>query len=246
MNIDKELFIFGEPVETEVGLIRFLTYKEYLMNMGALNLISMNVLHIYYEYKKMIDENNKEALDLLEELRGDSLFNIVRANKIFYGAYIKIFSLVLDENDEETIEKSMETLFDHEELFMEIRELIMTMNFLSEDEVSPNPEIQMGIEMGRKAKSSDKDRQTPTDIITSIVAGTPNSFKDVNEMTVLQVYSTFYRLGAFKSYDTSTLFATVSTEAKIESWAKSIDLFNREDSSSIKRSEFDKNTQSLF
>jgi hypothetical protein len=64
-------------------------------------------------------------------------------------------------------------------------------------------------------------------------------------MTVLQLYSVFYRLGAFKNYETTTLFATVSGDVKIESWSKKIDMYERE-TSRIKKQDFDKKYGSLL
>lgn len=239
MNIDKELFIFGEPIETEVGLIRFLTYKEYLMNMGYLNLISMNVLHFYHQFRKMVDQKDTEALNELEDLKDTKLLSLVLSIREVTEAYMKVLRLVLDMNDPEVVEDSLEKIFDDEDLFMRIRKLVLTTNMLSEDEVSPNPEIQRGIDMSRKLKSESGDRQTSTDIISSVVAGTSTTFEEVCKMTVLQLYSIYYRIGAMKNYDTSTLFATVSSDVKIESWSKSIDLFKTE-TSTINKKEFDK------
>lgn len=245
MNIDKELFIFGEPVETEVGLVRFLTYKEYLMNMSLLNLISMNVLHFYHQFRKMIDSKDKEALDELEELKNTKLLSLVLSIREVVDAYMTVFSMVLDLNEPEIIESNLEKVFDDEDLFMKFRELVLDTNMLIEDEVSPNPEIQKGIEISRKLKSESGDRQTSTDIITSVVAGTSTTFEEVCKMTALQLYAVYYRIGAIKSYDTSTLFATVSSDVKIESWSKSIDLFKKE-TSTIDKKQFDKKYGGLF
>lgn len=237
--MEREFYIFGEPIDTKLGQVRFLTYKEYLMNIGDLNAMSMNILHIYYQYRKAFEKDNKEAMDALEELKQGRLYDFVRESRDFWEAYENVFKLAME--DEEMVARVMSDA----DTFMYYRELTMDMNMLSEDEVNPNPEIQKGIEMSRKIKSEGGEKQTPTDIITSIVAGTPNSFGDVCSMTVLQVYSVFYRIGAFKSYDTTTLFATVSSEAKIESWSKNIDMFAKQ-SSGIKKKDFDKKYGSLL
>ena len=231
--MEKEFYIFGEPIDTGLGQVRFLTYKEYLMNISDLSTISMNILHIYYQYRKAFDKGNEEAMAALEELKQSKLYDFVKESKDFWNAYENVFNLVM-END-----AMIAQVMDDAELFMSYRDLVMDMNMLQEDEVNPNPEIQKGIEMSKKLKSNSGDKQTPTDIITSVVAGTPNSFEDVCRMTVLQVYSIFYRLGAFKTYDTETLFATVSSEVKISSWSKNIDMFAKQ-SSGIKKKDFDK------
>lgn len=229
----RELYIFGEPIETELGDVRFLTYKEYLLNAQYLTLMNMNVLHIYYQLRKMTDEKDSEAMAELDNIKKASLFSIVMQLDYFREAYIKIFQMVFDDKD------SVAKAFSSEECFDFYRNLILDMQIMVEDEVSPNPEIQKGIEMSKKVKQDKAEKQTFTDIITSIVAGTGNSFKDVCEMTVYQVYAVFYRMGAMKSYDTETLFATVSAEVQISSWSRNIDLFTSE-GSTIDRDTFDK------
>lgn len=245
IEYDRELFIFGEPIHVpDIGAIRFLTYKEYLLNMSDLGMMRLNVLHIYYEYRKQIKKSDEQALMALEELKEESLLNIVRSNRQFLDAYTRILLLVLD-IDEENYADVIGLIFDREDLFTSVRQLVLEMQILNEDEISPNPEIQKGIEMSKKLKSEGGEKQTPTDMISSVTAGTANSFKDVCAMTVLQIYSVYYRLGAMKSYDTTTLFATVSSDAKIEPWNKNIDLWDTQ-SSTINKADFDKKYGSLM
>ena len=99
IQYDREMFIFGESVEIKgIGLVRFLTYKEYLVNIQELSLIKMNVLHIYYQYRKVFEDKDEEAMLALEELKKEKLVNIVRSQKTFLDAYVKILQIVLDEN----------------------------------------------------------------------------------------------------------------------------------------------------
>lgn len=224
IEMEREFYIFGEPIETDLGSIRFLTYKEYLLNIRDLSLMSMNVLHIYYQYRKMFDGKDEEALSLIEQIKDENLYNIVLQTEDFRNAYLRIFSMVFEE------EESLIKVFENEENFMFYRKLVLDMQVTTEDEVSPNPEIQKGIEISKKVKQQNAEKQTFTDIISSIVAGTGNSFKDVCDMTVYQIYAVFYRLAAIKSYDAETLFATVSEDVKISSWSRNIDLFTSEKS----------------
>lgn len=216
---NKEFYIFGLPVKTDFCEVRFLKYHEYIENLSELSTMTLNVLHIYYQYKKMNIEKDKEFDEMLEILKKDSLFNIVKSQSQFSNAYYKIFKLVIEEDD------VIEAIMDNEEAFMEYRQLVMEMNMLSESEVSPNPKIQSYIEKSQMVKQRDSEKQTFSDIVSSVVVGAGVPFDKIVDMTVLQVYSVYYRIGAMKSYDASTLFATVSDKVKIESWGKSIDLF---------------------
>lgn len=238
------MYLFGEPQDFAMGdgetvKVRFLSYKEYLINMGYLSLMNQDVLHIYYQYQKVLDIKDKKIQEALETLKNDRLFNIVSGNAEFASSYLKIFATVLDMHSEIEVESALTRLFEDEQLFIKMRELVLDMQMLVADEVSPNPEIQKGIEISRKIKSSGKDSPTFADIVSSIVAGTSNSFTEVCNMTVIQVYSLFYRIGAFKNYDTSTLFATVSPDISIESWNKKIDMYET-NGSTISKKDFDK------
>src|SRR5690606_21642412 len=97
MEIDKEFFIFGLPVETELCSVRFLKYHEYVQYLPELSTMSLNVLHLYYQYKKANIDKNPEVDKILEELKNDSLYNIVKDNSTFANAYFTIFKLAIDD-----------------------------------------------------------------------------------------------------------------------------------------------------
>lgn len=240
---ERDFYIFGEPIETKLGYVRFLTYKEYLLNISELSLMTQNVLHKYYQYIKKVDKDNTELLDYLEEFKKLSLFQIVHNEEVMYETYEKIFKMLIIPYSEDGNE--LEMVMNSEDMFMQYRKLVMDMNLLSEETVSPNPEIQKGLEMSRETKQLGKDKTTFTDIVSSIVAGTANSFNDVCNMTVYQVYSTYYRMGAIFDYQTSTLFATVSEKVKVESWGRHLDLYERE-SHTIKAKDFNKKFGGMF
>ncbi|WP_144509972.1 hypothetical protein [Bacillus sp. FJAT-22090] len=243
---EKDFYIFGEPVETEFGEVRFLTYVEYLHNLTELSAMSQNVLHIYYQYKNhydsiKLDEHLKAQIEeSLEALKKESLYNIVKENKELKSDYQKIFDLVIGNKE------IIDVIFSDEQLFMKFRKLILDMNMMTESLVSPNPEIQKGIERSRRVKqNSSKDKQSFGDIVSSIVVGAGILPQDVAHMTVLQVYSTYYRISRFQSYNTSTLFATVAEKVEIESWSAHIDLWEKE-KDGMEKSEFDKKFGNIF
>lgn len=250
-NFQREMYIFGEVQDFDIGnkktvKIRFLTYKEYLMNMSHLSLISMNTLHIYHQYRKILKNESAEVLDEIEALKRESLYNIVSRSPDLIDSYLRILALKLDIYEEQEVEEFITLIFSDEAVFMKARELIMDTEMLVESEVSPNPEVQKGIEISRNLKSqNNKNAPGIADVLTSIVTGTAISFEDLQDMTAIQVNSVYQRIGAFKEYDTTTLFATVSSDVNIESWGRKIDLYEKT-SSSIAKQEFDKNYGKLM
>ncbi len=242
-SYDKNLFIFGESVETEFGEVRFLTYREFLQNSTDLQLIAQNTLHIYYHYKNQMKAVGASASEMeqLKEIKDIDLFEIVLGTQQILNAYLKIFQLVFDRNEKAPFEQ----IFSSSENFHFIRKLIMDMSVLTEDKVSPNEEIQSAIERSKRVKKNNSEEQSFVDIVTSIVASTSNSFEDVCNMNVFQVFAIYARVGAIYNYQATTLFATVAEKVKIESWNKHIDLFKVEDDS-LSRDEFSKKFGSLL
>lgn len=237
LDYDKNLFIFGEEVETPFGIIRFLTYREYLSHSSEISLISQNSLHIYYNFKKQLESVKavKETFDALAEIKNTDLLEIVLSTEQLLNAYLKIFQLVFDRNEN----MQFEQIFESKENFNFVRTLVMDMNVITEEKVSPNEEIQKAMERSKRFKSQSSQELTFVDIVTSIVASTSNNFEDVCGMNVFQIYAIYARVGAIYSYQTSTLFATVAEKVNIESWSKHIDLFKSEDDV-ISKDEFDK------
>lgn len=243
---DKEFYFFGLPVQTELCEIRFLTYLEYLQNLSELSAMSQNVLHIYYQDKnhydkiKLDEDTGKQVEESLEALKDESLFNIVMSRNDLEAAYRKIFSIVIADN------QAVSDIFRDENLFMTYRKLVLDMNMMTETFVSPNPEIQKGIERSRRVKvSANRDKQSFGDIVSIIVVGAGILPQDVARMTVLQVYSTYFRISRFQNYTTSTLFATVSEKVEIESWSAHIDLWEQ-DSHAIEYSKFKNTTGNML
>ncbi|MFJ7982433.1 hypothetical protein ACIQ1D_19405 [Lysinibacillus xylanilyticus] len=236
LDYDKNLFIFNEPVDTQFGSIRFLTYREYLSHSSEISLISQNTLHIYYNFKNQLKEAkaDEKSIEALKELKESNLLEIVLTTRQLLNAYLKIFQLVFDGNEEPQLERIFET----SENFHFVRRLVMDMNVITEEKVSPNEEIQRAIERSRRFKQQSSQEQTFVDIVTSIVASTSNSFDDVCRMNIFQIYAIYARVGAIYNYQTSTLFATVAEKVNIESWNKHIDLFKSEDDV-ISKEEFD-------
>lgn len=268
VNIDynRDMFIFGKPIFIQgIGYMRFLKYEEYLENFGDLNTMKMNVLHIYHQFRKMLENEDKSVLDDLEDIKKESLFDIVLSQNPLINAYIKILSLTLDENDKnqswdknliETEAKDDEVtppmtraltlILSDAELFMSVRQLVLDMQMMAEDAVSPNPIVQKRLVEKREMEAVQGNKTTPTDIATSIVAGTSISFSQIVKMTVIQVNAIFYRLGAFKNYDANILFMSAGADIKnAGSWSQNIDLF-KEEEQGVKGKEFERKFGSML
>ena len=240
MSINQDLFMFGEDIETAHGAIRFLKYSEFIRLQGELNIFCTSMLNFYWLYKKNYkDISDINVLNAIEAIKDTSLYLYVKSVPDLFAAYKSVFEKVL------LNQESINLIFESEELFMSYRSLIMDMNMLRESPASPNPEIQEYYELRRKKQQQDMGDQNLSDMVSSIVVATPHSFEDVANMTVIQVNLIYGRISAFKNFDVTTLFATVSAESKIEPWNKHVDIFTKEELG-IAYEEFNKKYGGLF
>jgi hypothetical protein len=215
----KEFYILGLPVETPIGSCNFLKVKEYPDYFMDLQILAMTKNHIVGKY---IEINKDGSLDeLVEELQNVDLFEIVFGIPEIRDSYSRLFTKLF--NDENAFANLTN------ENFAYYRKLIMTMSCMKEEIINPNPEIQRAIERSKRVKSREGDKLEFSDIVTSVVGHNGLTYDAINEFSVYQLYMTYYRIAQFKNYDTSTLFATVSSEkVNIESWSKHINLFEEE------------------
>ncbi|MGK4040948.1 hypothetical protein AB0Y20_01505 [Heyndrickxia oleronia] len=235
LNI-KEFYTTGLPIETDIGLCHFIKIKDYPTCFMDLQIMGMSKDEIINKYSKLNKDGSLN--EFLNELNKHDLFEIISSIPEIQVAYYNIFLKVF--LDEESLSKITP------ENFNSIRLLIMEMNCIKEEEINPNPEIQKAIERSRRVKNREGEKLTFADMSSSIVAFSGKSYDELNEMTIYQFYMTYYRIAQIKNYDTSTLFATVSSEKiNIESWSKHIDLF-ADEKHSISHDEFKKTTGSVF
>lgn len=231
MKVNTSKFITKSPVETEYGTFRFLTIEEYIDYQESLSMLSLGTLNLYYSYKKVIGKPTDEEVLFLKTLKDTPLRQVVIQDMSLLKYYVSIIDkvMVFKENFD------IEYVFSTDEIFMEVRKIIMDMNLVKEEKAFYNEELQEGIERSKMLNSNKGEIQTPEDIITCIVAFTSNSFEDVLGMSVYQAYAIYSRIGAGKNYDTGVLFATVSGDAKIEGWNKHINLLAEEKVKDMKR-----------
>lgn len=230
--MDKEFYITGLPIETEIGMCRFLKVNEFPKYFHDLNVLSLTKENLINKYRQI--NNNNIFDEFISELQKSTLFEITVGIPELQVSYYKILHAVFSN------EESLKNI--NENNFYSIRELILTMNCIKEEKINPNPEIQKAIERSRRVKSRESDSTTFADIVSSIVGFNGLTYNDINEFTIYQLYMTYYRIAYIKNYDTSTLFATVSSEkVKIDSWSKHINLFE-EEKHSISHDDFKKTT----
>lgn len=229
-----DFYVLGIPIDTKIGKCKFITVANYPQFLSHLDVLSFTKDKILY--LRSLHDENKETLEYLKTLE---LLDLVLLHSDIREYYEELFAYLFD--DEEAFYR-LESRDD----FSEIRSIILRMNCVKEEIVNPNPEIQAWIEKSRRVKSQDNGKTTIGDMISSVAVHCGYTYKYISEMTIYQLHMTFSRIANFKNYDTTTLFATVSSDKiDIKSWSEHIDMFTDE-KHGISREEFDKKTGSLF
>ena len=229
----EEFYILGLPIETDIGECRFVKVKEYPNLAQDLQIMSLSKDHIVNLICSQSKDSNEQ---IIEAMKDATLFETVFSISDLRDSYLNVLSNVFDEDSLSNI---------NQDNFDKYRNLILKMNCQKEEKINPNPEIQRAIERSRRVKASEGETLHFSDIVTSIVGYNGLTYEDINEFTVYQLYMTYYRIAQIKNYNTSTLFATVSPQSKIESWSKHIDMF-AEEKHFVSQEEFNKNTGSTF
>jgi len=106
------------------------------------------------------------------------------------------------------------------------RSVVMKQNLIFEQKIYKNKLVQEWANKVLESRSKNSPKITMEDFITTVKNYDGLTYEQIMNQTIYQLYADFYRIGKFKQFDQSNLFATVSTEKiSIEHFAQAIDMF---------------------
>lgn len=249
-EISDEELIFGEPIKTIYGTIRFYSYKEYVKRLSELSLISFSTLKFYYLFRSQLLEAKAPKSDLIElmKMKEIPLFDYVKMNPQVLEAYATVFGELIEH--ENINYRHLDLYYEmEEEDFLRIRSIIMKMNMLQEEKMSPSPRVQDRIDKGKELKARENGEAPTTEsILTSIFVATGIPFPQLINMTAYQLLAVFKRIHSFKNFDVSVLMATVAPDVEIPRWDENHEneIQGSGTEHAIDSSEFSKNIGGLF
>lgn len=224
-------YIFGRDILTTAGYLSPIKVEEYDDYMSSLSMMAMDKTYIVYSYLTLPKSDEVDAI--IQQLVDMSLYEIVSGIPEFKNAYSRVYEKVFIQK-EDIVNVAYEN-------FDEVRKTILEMNCLPEESAMINlnkdarsfldTRVQKAVERSKrvKAKEGNSDESPELqDVISSLVVGAGKSFEEISSWTMYQLYMSFNRLAQFKSFDSSTLFATVASDVSIENWSKKIDLFAKD------------------
>lgn len=217
----KELYILGKPIDTKIGKLHFVKVKEYDEFLKYYNILSLEKQDLLQVFKTASNEDSNYN-SLVECLKANTLFDFIClfSQEELKETWLGEFYIQFKELFKFCFKEDVFNLIENNEEFEKYRELIKKINCVNIEKPNPNPEIERRNQLRKLLEKNKNDNITFEAMFTSIEVITG---RDPNEMTLYQFYKTFERICQVKNYDTSTLFATVSAEAKIEAWYKDLD-----------------------
>lgn len=242
--------IFGQPIETYYGRARFYTYTEFLERQIELNYISTTILGFYYAIRRELikQKATKEDLIELKKMQEVELFDFVRITPFILEAYKKIFHEVFELPEEEQ-GKYLDTDFyitmDKED-FYNMRDIVMRINLLKEEVMSPSPRVQDRFDREKERKRREAgEGATIETVLSTLTLFTGKDYQELGEMTAYQILNTYQRVHAFGEFFITTLFKTAGAEVDIAMWDKNHTMLEENKPSGMTATEFNKKFGSM-
>lgn len=229
----KEFYILCQPIDINIGnhvyQLNFIKVKDYLKLIKYNPLIFMKKEEIL----ETINQNHKpffEQLTYLEIIKyfdQDDQLNL-------YQNFKDLFVLCFDED-------IFDQLINDEQLYY-ILDLIKKINCLKYEKPCKNPELEK-FNIFKKVFQKSKGEQIDFESIYSSVWLYCGNKPD--DLYIYELYALFYRLSQFKLNNITTLYSTVSSDVKVESWCKSIDILGIEEKKMTLK-EFESKSKGVF
>ena len=225
MKDKKHKYILEKRIRTGIGYFYPITVGEHDIFEEVAGVASLDRVSLINHFESLTQDNSQfqPFLDVAKEL---DMFHFIRFCGIpeyegsFLSAlnkqYVDLIKFCTRCNNDIVFE-----LIETDEEFQEYINLIREMNGIPYEETSPNPEVERRNQLARKLASMKNENIDFESMFTSVCIGLKKLPSEVNGISLYSFYKLFGRIGQFKNYDTSVIFATVSTEAKIEPWYKS-------------------------
>ncbi len=107
-----------------------------------------------------------------------------------------------------------------------VRELIMKQNLMFEQKIYKSKLMNQWAEKAIKAKQKNAPNISFEDIITTVSVGCSKHYSDLENYTIYQIYSDFYRFRKTVDYDSNIQFKCAGADLNLQDYAEDLDLFH--------------------
>jgi hypothetical protein len=110
--------------------------------------------------------------------------------------------------------------------YEKVRAIIMRQNLIHEQRVYKTKLMNEWAMKAIKAKQKNAPKMSLEDMVSTVSVGAGKNYCDLQEYTIYQIYSDFYRLRKIINYDTTVQYKCVGSDIKLEDYAEDLDLFH--------------------
>lgn len=212
-------FILGLPKQVEVaGYIHPIKIKDYdLFSEHSFILqVNKNVFTEQLHEIPLLDllvfglEEMKEEINPIRSL--ETVFSLVLREKVTY---------ISDEFSHAFISESGSVI--NSQNYDEVREVIMENEIIFEPKVFKNKMVQEWANKVMKAKAKN-NKITLEEQISVVQIYTGNSYEEIGEYTIYQLYASFNRIAKLISYETTVNFKVAGADIQLEDYSEKINL----------------------
>lgn len=204
--------IMNDHIDTDIGRMKLFKVDEYLDIMVYSNVLSLQRFQVMRDLQNiLINKYDDYGKVLFDDFRSCELVELIRLDHdIFHGlkdTYDSLFTLCFGENVFCKIKSDKELMY--------YMDLIIESNGLSVEKESPDPDVEYFNQLEKMKNTGEP--VTFESIYTHLWL---KLGKEPKDLTLYAFFRLFDALIKEKAYNTTTLFATVSNEVKIEPWYK--------------------------
>jgi len=173
-------------------------------------LIFMSVEHLGFTYEKLIENLEK-------------LFSLITHKKFKFVELEENAWFEHEYEDGGLIKKNYITVDNYDA----VRTIVMRQNLLFEQKIYKTDRMREWAEKAVKAKQKNTPKITLEDMISTVSVGCGKHYSDLQNYSIYQLYSDFYRLRKIVEHDYSVRFLCAGAkDLKLQDFAESLDLYH--------------------
>jgi hypothetical protein len=177
----RELYILGQPIQTNIGKLHFIKVKDYHRLIQYIPYLDIEKQDIV----RAISKIDKDVADSIKDVPFLVLIKELREVLDVYDKYEEMFLFLFKDDVFDKIE--------NEEDFNYYKDLIRKMNNLPHEEKNPNPEIQYFNDLKKQLEKQRSNGGLTFEAIYTSVWTALGQCPD--NMTIYQMYAMFGRVG---------------------------------------------------
>jgi hypothetical protein len=217
-----------------LSLQYYFAQPDYIDNLGEVYPVKLKDYDKFHKYSKILYISKNHFSDT-----NISLLNLIFSNVESLGFTMEeliislenLFSLVLKKTTKlNTLENRCWFQTEDSKVinvlnYDMIRSIIMKQNLMFEQKVFKNKKVQEWANTVLEAKSKNQPKIGMEEIVTTVASFTGKHPWDLENYTIYQIYSEFYRIRKLKSFDVLSMARSHGADIEVDDFAEDLDIY---------------------